>query len=422
MPTRQTHPIVLRMAGMFPKDLGGYEGHRHRKGGDLGHVDRERSKLNRPLHGREDWAATALAEIDDMRTGNFASELEKLRKRRRTAEIKKRIVEGPRDPWRSTRHGPLREVILTANKAWFEEIDSESFDDLFGGTREERFEALAVSWLTEHFGDDLIHARADLDEEAYHIHAVILPRGETKDGRRMLQPSKHAMIRDYEAAQDSVGALFSEIGLHRGERRAEAIRAAIKHNRQIEDRNVDPESKGAAEDDATTVKVEVPERREHVSPRDWRRAQEERLAEQEQELTLREDEVSQRETDVRSREADADAVLDIARKVASGATTLPAAEDPAADGPRRRLAKSLFSKALEALRIRAKREAREELTQAFKEIRKADEAIIEVAQSLPEKARGAIAEARKSLARALVRLPKQLGQDRSDPTDLRSDE
>lgn len=45
-----------------------------------------------------------------------------------------------------------------------------------------------------------------------------------------------------------------------------------------------------------------------------------------------------------------------------------------------------------------------------------------MAQSLPEKARGAIAEARKSLARALVRLPKQLGQDRSDPTDLRSDE
>ncbi|MBN9678842.1 hypothetical protein [Salipiger bermudensis] len=36
MPTRQTHPIVLRMAGMFPKDLGGYEGHRRRKGGDLG--------------------------------------------------------------------------------------------------------------------------------------------------------------------------------------------------------------------------------------------------------------------------------------------------------------------------------------------------------------------------------------------------
>ncbi len=422
MPTRQTHPIVLRMAGMFPKDLGGYEGHRHRKGGDLGHVDRERSKLNRPLIGKKDWAATALAEIDDMRTGNFASELEKLRKRRRTAEIRKRIVEGPRDPWRATRHGPLREVILTANKAWFEEIDSESFDDLFGGTREERFQTLAVSWLTEQFGDDVIHARADLDEEAYHIHAVILPRGETKDGRRMLQPSKHAMIRDYEAAQDSVGAWFSEIGLHRGERRAEAIRAAIKHNRQIEDRNVDPESKDAAEDDATTVKVEVPERREHVSPRDWRRAQEERLAARQQELATREDDVSQRETDVRSREADADAVLDIARKVASGATTLPEAEDPEADGPRRRLAKSLFSKALEALRIRAKREAREELTQAFKEIRKADDAIIEVAQSLPEKARGAIAEARKSLARALVRLPKQLGQDRSDPTDLRSDE
>lgn len=30
------HPVVLRFEGMDPTDIGGYEAHRYRKGGDLG--------------------------------------------------------------------------------------------------------------------------------------------------------------------------------------------------------------------------------------------------------------------------------------------------------------------------------------------------------------------------------------------------
>lgn len=113
------HPVVLRMEGLFPADLAGYERHRTRKGGDLGHVDEIRSGLNRRLIGGEDWAQRAIAEIEDMGVDNFANELEGLKKRRRKAEMTKRIVEGPKDPWRGTRHGPLREVIITAHQDWF---------------------------------------------------------------------------------------------------------------------------------------------------------------------------------------------------------------------------------------------------------------------------------------------------------------
>ncbi|MCP4824056.1 MAG: Pre (Mob) type recombination enzyme, partial [Shimia sp.] len=175
--------------------------------------------LNRRLIGGEDWAQRAIAEIDDMRVENFAKELEGLKKRRRKAELVKRVVEGPKDPWRGTRHGPLREVIITAHQDWFASIDLRNMDDLFGESREERFEQKALAWLKDSFGEDVIHARADLDETTYHIHAIVMPRCESKDGRKMLQPSKHPLIKDYEKAQDSVGEWFSELGLKRGERR-----------------------------------------------------------------------------------------------------------------------------------------------------------------------------------------------------------
>ena len=55
--------------------------------------------------------------IEDMKAENFADELETLTKRRRKSQLKARMVEGPRDPWHATRHGSLREVILTANRA-----------------------------------------------------------------------------------------------------------------------------------------------------------------------------------------------------------------------------------------------------------------------------------------------------------------
>jgi len=45
--TSKKHPIVLRFAGMDPTDIGGYEAHRYRKNGDLGHIDRNKPKPRR---------------------------------------------------------------------------------------------------------------------------------------------------------------------------------------------------------------------------------------------------------------------------------------------------------------------------------------------------------------------------------------
>ncbi len=238
------YPIVLRFEGLYPHQLGSNEAHRLRKGGDLNHIDRSRTKLNGPpLIGSEDWAARALAEIREMTTENFAAELESLEKRKRKKDVERRPVEGPKQPWRATRHGPMREVILTVNKDWFDG-DLSGFFGEGENQREKQFGQLAKDWLIENFGDDVIHARADRDEAAYHIHAVIMPRATVEIAKpkarvptatathRMLQPSIHPLIKDYEAAQDSVGEWFSDLGLVRGERRAAAIREARENGEE----------------------------------------------------------------------------------------------------------------------------------------------------------------------------------------------
>ena len=167
------YPVVLRFEGMDPSDIGGYEAHRTRRGGDLGHVDPDKPAPRRLL-GTETWAQEALAEIALMKIQTFAAELDDLDRRNRRKDLAKRNIEGPRDPWRASRHGPMRELILTANKEWFEH--TETSDEMFNTAREQQFEKRAVEWLKDNFGDDVIHARADIDEQAYHIHAVIMPR------------------------------------------------------------------------------------------------------------------------------------------------------------------------------------------------------------------------------------------------------
>lgn len=389
------HPVVLRMEGLFPADLRGYELHRRRKGGDLGHVDETRSNLNRRLIGGEDWAQRAIAEIEDMRVENFAKELEGLKKRRRKAELARRVVEGPKDPWRGTRHGPLREVIITAHQDWFASIDQSDMVDLFGESREDRFEQIAVAWLKDSFGDDVIHARADLDETTYHIHAILMPRSETKDGRKMLQPSKHPLIKDYEKAQDSVGERFSELGLKRGERRKEALREAVQKHREARE----------AQDKDAEVPVELPQHVEHVSPREWREEKERQLAD--------------RESRVGKREKQAATDTKIANAVASGD---PKVLDEIARSHGKSSAANLFGKALATLRLKAREEARQEaradVQAQFDEIKEADDAIVEAAAALPDAARKKIVKARQSLVGRITALKRAVHKwTKSDPKD-----
>jgi hypothetical protein len=72
------YPVVLRFEGIGPENLAGYETHRKRVGGDIGHVLKCPPEPNRRLIGSEDWAAEALAEISEIKAQNFAAELEAL--------------------------------------------------------------------------------------------------------------------------------------------------------------------------------------------------------------------------------------------------------------------------------------------------------------------------------------------------------
>ena len=406
---QKEHPVVMRMQGLWPENIRGFEKHRKRDGGDIGHVDPSRSVLNRRLIGQENWAQFVHGEIQRMRLANFDRELTQLHKRRRTAEIERRLVEGPKDPWRPTRHGPLRELILTANAEWFEGSDGDPFDDGYE-TREQAFERLGVAWLRKTFGDDCVHARADLDEKTYHIHAVILPRAIGKDGRMMLQPSQHPVIRNYEAGQDDVGAWFeaAAIGLKRGERRKAKVREAIKHNTQLRK----DQKRGLRREEA---ELPLPEYRQHVSPRKWRETQERELAARDtavraHEKSVQEAEaaVAERETQADLKDREADEVLAVAQAVAKG-DLAGLKEDEGAEGKdhasgKPTLARRLFGKAIDLLRAEQRAEARDEVAGAFSQIRRADDAIVEIANRLPIGARRQIAAARMTLSRAITAL------------------
>jgi hypothetical protein len=418
---RTDYPVVLRFEGLYPHQLAGYESHRLRKGGDLSHIDRSRTKLNGPpLIGSEDWAARALAEIREMTTENFAAELESLEKRKRKKDVERRLVEGPKQPWRATRHGPLREVILTVNKDWFDG-DAVFFGDN-QGQREDDFGSRAITWLKKNFDDDVIHARADRDEAAYHIHAVIMPRATVEIAkpkakvptatamRRMLQPSIHPLIKDYEAAQDSVGQWFSDLGLVRGERRAAAIREARENGE------------------------EPPKRRHHAKTWKWRAEEELRLKAEAKMLETDRTALDDRAVQVAEREAEAETVLAVAEGVTSGAFVagvdgsnpelIDAVERPASPTPHPTLedlrkkspkgvarASNAFARAWQRLfgdaRERAEAKAREGVATAMMEIAEADDVIVEAALHLPKKTRSLVAGIRRTIPSILRRLERR---------------
>jgi len=398
------YPVVLRFEGMMPADLAGYEAHRLRKGGDLGHVDRRRSGLNKRLLGAKDWAHQAQLEINQMAQEAFAAELEYHERRKDQKAIKKRLTEGPRNPWRASRHGPLRELILTANKDWFEQTEDSGqlFDDVQKAAREQEFERLAVSWLQEHFGSDVIHARADRDEQAYHIHAVIVPRTTVRKYGvecRQIQPSIHPMIRDYEAAQDSVGQHFAQIGLVRGERRKQAVRDALNNGK------------------------EPPAKRRHVRPAQWRQQEELRLANEAAKLENKRRNVEAREREVddvidyvEARGADPSDEIGDTAKIKSSPDTQRESIGPGRKAPSGiARARKAFRKTFERLRRSARREAEQQVASAVEDIKRADQTILEIASQLPQSLRQRVAQKRRELTARIMALdPSSKGRGRAN--------
>jgi hypothetical protein len=400
-------PVVARCAGMRPEDLGGYEAHRTRKGGDTGHVDKGRSRLNRPLLGKADWVERVRAEVQAMREENFLHEIEGLKRRKRKSELMKRITEGPKDPFRPSRHGPMREIILTAHQDWFGAASDANGGELYD--LERQFEETAVTWLRDTFGDDVVHARADRDESAYHIHAIILPRVETEVNgapRKLLQPSKFDVIRDYEVLQDSVGAAFAAIGLTRGERRKQAIRAAL--------------TRGEA----------PPENPRHVRPKVWRQEQERKLAEREDKVEARDVAIGQREAiaeqaivEADARNAEADAILGIVEGMAEGQLEISDTDgkksvvaakdaDPKKIADIQRRAKrspsgrdkilTALRRAWDRMKPGAEAAAEAKLVREFDDLREAETALSGIVASLPASLRAGIAEPQQKVRAILA--------------------
>lgn len=430
------HPIVLRFEGLRPEQLSRFELHRLRKQKDRNEADPRRTRLNKLLIGSETWAEHTLAEIDAMRMDNFANELVKLKKRKRVKEIKQRLIDGPKDPWRPSKHGPMREVIITAHADWFDAAgDQTTWRGMMAKRRREKdFEDLAIGWLTYNFGDDVVHARADRDEKAYHIHAVILPRGKDQHGRPMLIPSKHDAIQSYELAQDIAGVWFAQAGLVRGEARAFAARQA--------------RAKGMKGPDPVHHKPTWKWRQE-VAARLWAEqiglnarssaldAREKALGEAKDSVEADAAQVEARSVAVRNRESEAQDMADEADSILAAAEGL--AEDffelkEEADRPRfavteagkasetakaliqrvhkskkgRRRAEGMFGRAWSAIRVRARREAEERLREEFAEIETTREALMGVVRGLPPAIGQRLGTTWKAVAKQVVGLQQLL--------------
>ena len=419
----RTYAVVLRFAGLHPSNLKRLEMHAKRAGGDRGHCDQvkmERQAVTQPLIGGDDWVVQTLSKVEEMRMCNFADELDALRKRKRQKDIDQRLIEGPHDPWRPTRHGPMRELILTVNKDWFNADPAAVFDE--GDEHNQRiqdFERLGLEWLRHEFGDDVVYARADHDEAAYHIHAVILPRVEIemtrtdkKNGekkviakRRMLQPSKFEIIKDYEKAQDSVGEWFAPLGLVRGERRKAEFRRAMKA--------------GEA----------PPPKRQHVHTARWRRLEEIRLAREAAQL-------QKQKAKAAAKEQQADEIIQYADQVARGEIEIedeptephdlkrPTGQPATVPSMGFARASKAFQAALARLRKREQRKAEAaaeaRVSDALKDIKAADQAILTIAAMLPAGLREKIALARKSLTAKIMALDRRKpGQTTTDTSSIK---
>ncbi|WP_198527594.1 plasmid recombination protein [Rhodobacter capsulatus] len=240
-------PIVLRFKGMRPQNVSRFLMHDRRRGGDLSHIDPTVTHLNGVLFGEADWGETLKAEIKAARESNFAEKIRALEVKSRKKDAEKFRRLGLSDPWNACSMGPLREGIITVNKKWFGGAGIAAWDK--GKVTE--FKSKALDFLQENFPDgQLRYASGHADEEAYHIHFVVAVWREKvskNSGRQvLLQASANPLIARYETAQDLAGEAFAPLGITRGERRAEAARAARVAGELL------------------------PERRVHVPPSQWR--------------------------------------------------------------------------------------------------------------------------------------------------------
>ncbi len=218
-------PLVLLFKSLHPSDLTGFLRHGARSGSDLAHVDSDMSRHNRIEIGSADAVLKLQQMIPAISAENHANEIAALIARSRQKDAAVVELRGPADPWRSSKHGPLREGILSARADWFGGSGFEAWDL----ARVEAFRRAALTFLQDSFStDQLLYVRSDSDEEAFHLHFLIAiwvdVVSNNRGRQRLLQASGHPLLRDYEMAQTQAAQYFKPLGLARAERRAEARR------------------------------------------------------------------------------------------------------------------------------------------------------------------------------------------------------
>lgn len=232
----QKHPVVFGMRPLWPGQLARVEMHQTRTGGDLSHINPERTHLNQFLIGSEDWREQVtedLRKVSELNLRHAYHARRWRRKRKKEALELKRL--GPQDPWKSDRsEGPMREGVLTANAKFFE-------GDVPGFPCPKKiaaFRVCAKKFLVDNYGPACVAAWEDQDEEAFHIHFIVVPLIETDSKnsgkQRMLVPSAIPIIKSYEHGHDVAAEYFKEIGLVRGEERAKRRRAALEAEQECE--------------------------------------------------------------------------------------------------------------------------------------------------------------------------------------------
>lgn len=457
----------MRMASMSPDRLAKYRAHAERTAKNYPQVDPSRTKLNYRIIGKVDWLEKALAEILDMRLENFEKVIAAMEKACRASELAARRVLGPSDPWRAGKSGPMREIILTAHHDFFAqdlgvfpETEAPSHPYPAGMNKTEaKFVELAKAWLIDNFGDDVIEAHVDRDELTLHIHAIVMPRAvvpitrthpKTKvvkhyGTRRVLQPSIHPLIKNYEKAQDNVGAWFSQIGLVRGQKHKQKWR------------------------DAVAAGMEPPKKPFHKHPTVWHREQAADLNAKKKGLSEREAELEQRHAALAKREAEltrgeqalaaaktvherekasfktavdatrkkvsrAEAVVAVAHGI-DAAVLIPtgdgslaidetAAEKPAAkritkvaanDPDALAAAQSLFARAFARMKAKAEKDAQARMEAAFRDsiaaLNKTVTAVRDLGRMIPHALRGSFQGGLKALEEALAKAGKAVARD-----------
>lgn len=224
-------PVVLRFAGLHPKDLGRFKMHDRRTGGDLSHVDLEQTAENKIEFGAPSWMEDLHADVATAARLNLAAHTAALTAKSRKKEAAAVAEAGLVDPWQRCQRGPLREGILTVNKSWLGGTGIASWHT----ERVQAFREHALTFLQAHFPDDQLRfVSSHADEESFHLHFVVAvwTQRETANRgcQRVLQASANPLLANYEHAQDLAGEHFERIGLRRGERHAAARRKARADN------------------------------------------------------------------------------------------------------------------------------------------------------------------------------------------------